>query len=52
MVVNDLKTDENMIELWKNYQRKNNHAKNVTYEQTIDAIEKIINILERNLVAV
>ncbi len=52
MVVNDLKTDENMIELWKNYQRKNNYAKNVTYEQTIDAIEKIINILERDLVAV
>lgn len=52
MVIEDLEIDENMKELWINYQEKNSYAKNVTYEETIEAIKKIINILEREVVAV
>ncbi len=52
MIIEDLENDINMKKLWFNYQEKNSYAKNVTYEETIEAIKKIINILESELVTV
>lgn len=39
-------------ELFDNYSRKLNYVKNVKFEDTIDAIKQIIEILEQELVTV
>lgn len=51
-VISDLIDDRNMKNLWNEYVLKNTYAKNVKYEDTINAVKEIINILETELVGV
>lgn len=51
-VINDLVDDNNMNNLWNEYVSKSQYAKNILFEDTIDAIKEIINILESELVGV
>lgn len=43
--INLIKEDENLKKLWIDYQSKNEYAKNITFEDTIDAINKINDLL-------
>lgn len=49
-VISYLIDDINMNNLWKEYCLKNNYASNVTFEDTINAVKQIIEILESELV--
>lgn len=51
-VINDLVDDNNMNNLWNEYVSKSRYAKNIMFEDTIDAIKEIIEILESELVGV
>ena len=51
-VINDLSNDNNMNNLWNEYISKNSYAKNVKFEDTINALKEIIEILESELVLV
>lgn len=50
VVISYLIDDINMNNLWKEYCLKNNYASNVTFEDTINAVKQIIEILESELV--
>ena len=43
--INLIKEDDNLKKLWSDYQSKNEYAKNITFEDTIDAINKINDLL-------
>lgn len=49
-VIDSLTENDNLKDLWKDYQNKNNYAKDIDFEDTVDAIKIIINILEETLV--
>ena len=51
-VIKDLNDDKNMNNLWDEYVLKNPYAKDVKFEDTIEAINEIIEILESELVGV
>lgn len=51
-VINDLIDDNNMNNLWNEYVSKNLYAKGVKFEDTINAIKEIVEILESQLVGV
>ena len=51
-VINDLSDDNNMNNLWNEYVSKNSYAKNVKFEDTINALKQIIEILESELIGV
>lgn len=51
-IINDLISDNNMNSLWENAVSKNSYAKNIRFEDTIDAIKQILEILESELVEV
>ena len=51
-IINDLISDNNMNSLWENAVSKNSYAKNIRFEDTIDAIKQIAEILESELVEV
>ena len=51
-IINDLISDNNMNSLWENAVSKNLYAKNIRFEDTIDAIKQIAEILESELVEV
>lgn len=51
-VINDLSDDNNMNNLWNEYVSKNSYAKNVKFEDTINALKEIIEMLESELVGV
>ncbi len=51
-VIKDLSDDNNMNNLWNEYVSKNSYAKGVKFEDTINAIKEIIEILEKELVEV
>ena len=51
-IINDLISDNNMNSLWENAVSKNSYAKNIRFEDTIDAIKQIVEILESELVEV
>lgn len=51
-VINDLSNDNNMNNLWNEYISKNSYAKNVKFEDTINALKEIIKILESEFVGV
>lgn len=51
-IINDLISDNNMNSLWENAVSKNSYAKNIRFEDTIDAIKQILEILESKLVEV
>lgn len=50
MVIDSLTENDNLKDLWKDYQNKNNYAKDIDFEDTVDAIKIIVNILEETLV--
>lgn len=52
VVVNELKENNELKSLWKEYQNKNSYADNIEFNETIKAIEAIINVLEEEIVAV
>lgn len=52
MIIKDLEGDRNIKRQWIVYQNKNSYAKDIKYEDTIESIKKIINILEKELVAI
>ena len=49
-VIDSLTENDNLKDLWKDYQNKNNYAKDIDFEDTVDAIKIIVNILEETLV--
>lgn len=51
-VIKDLTDDNNMNNLWSEYVSKNSYAKGVKFEDTINAIKQLIQILESELVGV
>lgn len=51
-IINDLIDDPNMNSLWNEYVLKNPYAKNVKFEDTINAIKVIIKMLETEVVGV
>lgn len=51
-IINDLISDNNMNSSWENAVSKNSYAKNIRFEDTIDAIKQIAEILESELVEV
>ena len=51
-VIKDLADDDNINNLWNEYISKTSYAKGVKYEDTINAIKQIIEILESQLVEV
>ena len=51
-VINDLSNDNNMNNLWNEYVSKNPYAKGVKFEDTINALKEIIEILESEFVGV
>ena len=52
LIIEDLKENNDVKRLWIEYQNKNNYSKNIDYIMTIESIEKIIKILEEELVTV
>ena len=52
LIIGDLKENNDLKRLWIEYQNKNNYSKNIDYIMTIESIEKIIKILEEELVTV
>ena len=52
LIIEDLKENNDLKRLWVEYQNKNNYSKNIDYIMTIESIEKIIKILEEELVTV
>lgn len=51
-IVSDLIEDNNMNNLWNEYVLKNPYAKNISFNDTINAIKELIDILESELVGV
>mgnify|MGYP004468575995 CR=1 FL=1 len=51
-IIKDLKENTELENLWKEYQKKNNYAKNIDFIQTINSIEFITNVLEKELIPV
>lgn len=51
-VIDELIDDSNMNNLWKEYVSKNSYAKGIKFEDTINAINEIVKILETELVEV
>ena len=51
-IIEDLKENTELENLWKEYQKKNNYAKNIDFIQTINSIEFITNVLEEELIPV
>lgn len=51
-VIEYLRDDKNMNNLWNEYVLKNQYAKKIKFEDTINSIKVIINILEQKLVEV
>ena len=51
-VINDLINDDYMKRLWSEYVSKNTYAKGIEFIDTINALKKIIGILETSLVEV
>lgn len=49
-IIDDLVNDTTMKKLWYEYQKKNNYAKDIAYNDTINAIKKVVDILESELV--
>lgn len=52
LIIEDLKENNDLKRLWIEYQNKNNYSKNIDYIMTIESIEKIIKILEEELITV
>ena len=51
-IIDGLENDKNMKRLWEEYQNKNTYSKDISYEDTINAIKRIVSLLEKELVMV
>ena len=51
-VINDLSNDNNINNLWNEYVIKNPYVKDIKFEDTIKALQKIVEILELELIEV
>lgn len=45
-IISNILEDDSLIARWDNYRREHEYAKNIKFEDTISAIEKIYNVLE------
>lgn len=52
MIIDDLENDRNIKRQWLEYQTKNSYAKDIKYEDTINSIKLVIQILEKELTVV
>ena len=52
MIIDDLENDRNIKRQWLEYQAKNNYAKDINYEDTINSIKMVIQMLENELTVV
>lgn len=52
MIIDDLENDRNIKRQWLEYQAKNNYAKDINYEDTINSIKMVIQMLEKELTVV
>ena len=50
MIIDDLQNDKSIKRQWLEYQTKNNYAKEINYEDTINSLKMIIKILEKELI--
>ena len=51
-VINSLTENDNLKDLWSEYQNKNKYAKGISFEDIIDSVKIIVNILKETLVTV
>lgn len=51
-LINDLYNNDSLKKLWSEYQNKNTYAKGISFEDTIDSVKIIVNILEETLITV
>lgn len=49
-IISDIEENKHIKKLWKEYQNKNLYAKNIKYEDTVQALKKLIDILEKELI--
>ena len=52
MIIDDLQNDKSIKRQWLEYQTKNNYAKEIKYEDTINSLKMIIKILEKELIGI
>ena len=52
MIIDELENDRNIKRQWLEYQTKNSYAKDISYEDTINSIKIVIEILEKELTLV
>ena len=52
MIIDDLENDRNIKRQWLEYQTKNSYAKGISYEDTINSIKIVIEVLEKELTLV
>lgn len=51
-ILEDLTNDSNMNSLWKEYVLKNPYAKNIDFIDTLNALKKVIDILEKEIITI
>lgn len=51
-LIDDLYNNDSLKKLWSEYQNRNTYAKGISFEDTIDSVKIIVNILEGTLVSV
>lgn len=49
-IISLIEDDAELKRMFQNYKNKFDYTKNISYEQTIEAIKKLINILENQLI--
>ena len=52
MIIDDLQNDKSIKRQWLEYRTKNNYAKEINYEDTINSLKMIIKILEKELIGI
>ena len=52
IIIDDLENDRNIKRQWLEYQAKNSYAKDINYEDTINSIKILIELLEKELTVV
>lgn len=51
-IINELQKDGNLKNLWNNYVIENNYAQKIKFEDTIDALKKVVEIIKNDLIEV
>lgn len=51
-IVEELQKDKNLKKLWNNYTEENYYAKEIKFEDTIEALKIIINFISNNLIEI